>query len=202
LTGLTVALIESGKGDEAISQLESLIKTEPNRADLRAQLGELLMAKSPEKALEQYQAAAKLEPSQPNHRIGVGSALVKLRRFQEAVNLLRETLAQNPKEEVAYFAHTNLATAHFELDDFANAAREFHLGAQSPARPETRDDHALFSRNLPRQARRLRAGDEGLPAIPHARDFRESARNRKSQVANALTAEADQRRKRQEERIK
>jgi tetratricopeptide (TPR) repeat protein len=125
LTGLTVALIESGKGDEAITQLESLIKTEPNRADLRAQLGELYLAKSPEKALEQYSAASKLEPSQPNHRIGVGSALVKLRRFPEAVTLLRETLAQNPKEEVAYFAHTNLATALFEMDDFANAAREF-----------------------------------------------------------------------------
>ena len=125
LTGLTVALIESGKGDEAISQLESLIKTEPNRADLRAQLGELYLAKSPEKALEQYSAASKLEPSQPNHLIGTGSALVKLRRFQEAVNLLRETLAQNPREEVAYFAHTNLATALFELDDYPNAAREF-----------------------------------------------------------------------------
>ena len=125
LTGLTVALIESGKGDEAISQLESLIKTEPNRADLRAQLAELYLAKSPEKALEQYSAASKLEPSQPNHRIGAGSALVKLRRFQEAVNLLRETLAQNPREDVAYFAHTNLATALFELDDYANAAREF-----------------------------------------------------------------------------
>jgi tetratricopeptide (TPR) repeat protein len=125
LTGLTVALIESGKGDEAISQLESLIKTEPNRADLRAQLGELYLTKSPEKALEQYSAASKLEPSQLNHRIGAGSALVKLRRFQEAASLLRETLAQNPKEGVAYFAHTNLATALFEMDDFANAAREF-----------------------------------------------------------------------------
>jgi tetratricopeptide (TPR) repeat protein len=124
-TALAVAMIESGKGDEAIAQLESLIKAEPNRADLRAQLAELYLPAQPEKALEHYSVAAKLEPSQINHQIGVGSALVKLRRFQEAVTALRQSLAQNPKEEIAYFAHTNLATALFELDDYPNAAREY-----------------------------------------------------------------------------
>jgi tetratricopeptide (TPR) repeat protein len=124
-TALAVAMIESGKGDEAISQLEALIKAEPNRADLRAQLAELYLPGQPERALEHYSAAAKLEPSQLNHQIGVGSALVKLRRFQEAVTALRQTLGQNPKEEIAYFAHTNLATALFELDDYPNAVREY-----------------------------------------------------------------------------
>jgi tetratricopeptide (TPR) repeat protein len=122
---LAVAMIESGKGDEAIAQLESLIKAEPNRADLRAQLAELYLPAQPEKALEQYQFAAKLEPSQLNHQIGVGSAFVKLRRFQEAVTVLRQAMAQNPKEEIAYFAHTNLATALLEMDDYLNAANEY-----------------------------------------------------------------------------
>ena len=124
-TALAAAMIESGKGDEAIAQLESLIKSEPNRADLRAQLAELYLPAQPEKALEQYLAAAKIEPSQPQHQIGVAAALVKLKRFQEAVSVSRQALAQNPKADVAYFAHTNLATALFELDDFQNAAREF-----------------------------------------------------------------------------
>lgn len=124
-TALAAVMIESGKGAEAIAQLESLIKSEPNRADLRAQLAELYLPAQPEKALEQYLAAAKLEPSQPSHQIGVAAALVKLRRFPEAVSASRQALAQNPKADVAYFAHTNLATALFELDDFQNAAREF-----------------------------------------------------------------------------
>lgn len=124
-TALAAVMIESGKGAEAVAQLESLIKTEPNRADLRGQLAELYLPSQPEKALEQYMAAAKLEPSQPQHQIGVAAALVKLRRFQEAVSVSRQALAQNPKEDLAYFAHTNLATALFELDDFPNAAREF-----------------------------------------------------------------------------
>jgi tetratricopeptide (TPR) repeat protein len=124
-TDLAAVMIESGKGGEAITQLESLIKAEPNRAALRAQLAELYLPTQPDKALEQYLAAAKLEPSQPGHQIGVAAALVKLKRFQEAVAVSRQALAQNPKDDVAYFAHTNLATALFELDDFQNAAREF-----------------------------------------------------------------------------
>ncbi len=124
-TGLTAIMIESGKGEEAVSQLEQLIKTEPNRAVLRAQLAELYLPKNPGKALEQYTAAAKLEPNRPNHHIGMASAMVKLRKFQEAVDVLKPVLASTLKEDVAYFAHTNMATALFELDDFPNAAREF-----------------------------------------------------------------------------
>jgi tetratricopeptide (TPR) repeat protein len=124
-TALAAAMIESGKGAEAVAQLESLIKTEPNRADLRAQLAELYLPAEPEKALEQYLAAAKIEPSQPAHRIGVAASLVKLGRFQEAVGASRQALAQAPKEDVAYFARTNLATALFKLDDFQNAAGEY-----------------------------------------------------------------------------
>jgi len=124
-TAMAAVMIESGKSGEAITQLESLVKVDPNRADLRAQLAELYLPTRPEKALEQYNAASKLDPSQPSHQIGVASALVKLRRFQEAVALLRQVIAQNPKDDVAYFAHTNLATALFELDDFQSAAREF-----------------------------------------------------------------------------
>src|SRR5262249_25381348 len=38
---LAVAMIESGKGGEATAELESLVKAEPNRASVRAQLAEL-----------------------------------------------------------------------------------------------------------------------------------------------------------------
>lgn len=124
-TALAVAMIESGKGNEAIAQLESLVKAEPNRAAIRAQLAELYLATQPEKALEQYAAAAKLEPNQPRHQIGAGSALVKLRRFQEAAALLRPLVNQNLKDDLAYVAHANLATALFEQDDYPNAAREY-----------------------------------------------------------------------------
>src|SRR5205823_12518655 len=50
---------------------------------------------------------------------------VKLRRFEEAVGVLKQVLEQEPKDDLAYFAHTNLATALFELQDYASAAREY-----------------------------------------------------------------------------
>lgn len=125
LTARAALLIESGKGQEAITQLEALLKTDPNRAALHAQLAELYLPSKPELALEHYQAAARLEPQQPNHQIGVASALVKLRKFQEAVAVLRPLTGQNLREDLAYVATTNLATALFELDDFPNAARVF-----------------------------------------------------------------------------
>ncbi|HEY6401843.1 MAG TPA: tetratricopeptide repeat protein, partial [Blastocatellia bacterium] len=125
-TALAAVMIESGKGAEAVAQLESLVKTEPNRADLRAQLAELYLQQAQsEKALEQYQAAAKIEPAQPTHQIGAAASLVKLGRFQEAAGVARQALAQNPKEDVAIFARTNLATALFKLDDFQNALPEY-----------------------------------------------------------------------------
>lgn len=124
-TGLTAALIDSGKAADAVTHLEQLIKAEPNRAVLRAQLAELLLPKQPEKALEQYRAAAELDPKNASHHVGVASALVKLRKFQEAVDVLKPVLAANPAGDVVYFAHTNMATALFELDDFPNAAGEF-----------------------------------------------------------------------------
>jgi tetratricopeptide (TPR) repeat protein len=147
-TALAVIKIEAGKASEAITELEALIKAEPNRADLRAQLAELYLAAQPDKsqpekaleqytkALEQYQAAARLEPTKLNHQIGMGSALVKLRRFEEAAGLLRRVLQQEPPVNLVYFAHTNLATALFGLEDYQGAAREYVwiLGQQTDQR--------------------------------------------------------------------
>ena len=124
-TALAEILIESGKAENAIAQLEALIKTEPNRPDLRSQLATLLVVHQPDKALEQYQAAAKLAPNNPNHLIGIGSALVKMKRYDEAIAALKPLLAQKLQEEQAYTARANFATALFELKDYPNAAREY-----------------------------------------------------------------------------
>jgi tetratricopeptide (TPR) repeat protein len=124
-TQLAAAMIDSGKAAEAITALEALVKEQPNRADLHAQLAELYLTTQPDKALDQYLAAAKLEPQQPRHQIGIATAMVRQRRFQEAVPILKAAIAANPPVEVAYFAHTNLATALFEMDDYAGAASEY-----------------------------------------------------------------------------
>ena len=118
-------LIELERGSEAVGELETLVKAEPNRPDLQAQLADLLVATEPERALNLYLAAIRLEPERVSHRIGLGSVLVRLRRMAEAVPVLRQALQMNPSDEKIYYAHTNLATALFELNDFAGALEEF-----------------------------------------------------------------------------
>ena len=118
-------LIELERGSEAVGELETLVKAEPNRPDLLAQLADLLVATEPERALTLYLAAIRLEPERVSHRIGLGSALVRLRRMAEAVPVLRQALQMNPSDEKIYYAHTNLGTALFELNDFAGALEEF-----------------------------------------------------------------------------
>jgi tetratricopeptide (TPR) repeat protein len=122
---LAAVKIESGQAADAVAELEALVKADPQRAVLRANLAELYLAKQPEKALEQYAEAAKLEADNPAHKIGVASALVKLRRFDEAIATLRPLVAGPLRDDLAYAAHANLATALFEKDDYANAAREY-----------------------------------------------------------------------------
>ena len=118
-------LIESGKSENAKAQLESLIQADPKRADLHSQLALILVVSEPEKALEHYRAAAQIAPTNPNHFIGIASCLVKLKRFDEAIATLKPVLALPLKDDEAYPAHANYATALFELDDFANASREY-----------------------------------------------------------------------------
>lgn len=122
---LTAASVDSADERKAIEQLEKLTEAEPKRADLRAQLADRFLITQPDKALEHYRMAAELEPTNWKHFIGYGASLLKLRRFPEAAGLMRQMLARNPVGEVAYFAHTNLATSLFELKNYQHAAAEY-----------------------------------------------------------------------------
>jgi len=122
---LAALYVETGKDKEAIAQLESVVQTEPANAWVHEQLAELYLSVNPERAFAHYSSAAKLVPDNDAYKVGTATALVKLRRFQEAIPILRMVISQSQKGNIVYFAHTNLATALFELNDFATAAREF-----------------------------------------------------------------------------
>ncbi|MFN0119899.1 MAG: tetratricopeptide repeat protein [Blastocatellia bacterium] len=117
--------LDSGEAKQVMAKLDAMVQAEPARADLRAQLADKLLATAPDKALEQYAKAAELEPRQLKHRIGMAASMLRLRRFPEAAGVARAVLAQSPTPEVEYFAHTNLATALFEQDDYPGAANEY-----------------------------------------------------------------------------
>jgi tetratricopeptide (TPR) repeat protein len=123
--GVAAALASGGSVDEAAAHLEELLKAEPKRASLHAQLAEIYLPTQPAKSLEHYEAAATLEPAKVEYQVGRASALVKLRRFPDAISALTAVIEKNPAGETLYVAHANLATAYFETQDYQNAATEY-----------------------------------------------------------------------------
>jgi len=118
-----IALLErAGRPTEALAQAEQWTHVAPQDPQAHARLGELLLQADPEKAARAFARAARLDPENLVHRTNLGAALLKLRRFPEAIEVFTEVLARDPNN---YPAHAGLGTAYFELRDYAQAAREF-----------------------------------------------------------------------------
>ncbi|HRH43940.1 MAG TPA: tetratricopeptide repeat protein, partial [Pyrinomonadaceae bacterium] len=104
-----------------ISALEKQIETEPKNANLLGRLC-ILTRTNPAKALEYCRRANEAEPTNISHAIGFGAALLQAKQFENAAVLLKKLLAYAPDN---YTIHANLATALFELKQFALAKTEF-----------------------------------------------------------------------------
>ena len=134
--------------DPKIAQpaLEKLILKNPKNAALLGRLGEVTRTSDPQKSLESFAAANKMDSANPKYAIGYAAALIQTRRFAEAVPILRLVVTRAPNE---YSAHANLATALFELKQYAQALSEFEwmTGAQ-PDRAATYFYIAIAHDNL------------------------------------------------------
>ncbi|MEK6337283.1 MAG: tetratricopeptide repeat protein [Acidobacteriota bacterium] len=130
----TAKEIEAANSDDpkvAQPALEELIKKNPRNATLLARLGEVTRLSDPQKSADSYHSANQLDPKNPKFAIGYAAALVQMRRFADAVPILRRVIAAAPTE---YTAHANLALALYELKRFAEALPEYRWLAA--ARPE------------------------------------------------------------------
>jgi tetratricopeptide (TPR) repeat protein len=130
--------IDAANSDDAIaarSALEKLLAKNPKVASLWARLGEVSRRNDPQKSAEAYRRANELDPKNPKYAIGYAAALVQMRRFAEAEQILRRVIATAPNE---YTAHANLALALYELKRFAEALPEYEwLAATRPEIPAT-----------------------------------------------------------------
>ena len=87
-----------------------------------ARLGASYRTDDPHRALEFYQRASELQPTNPDYATGYAAALVRARRFGEAAIILRQVIATHPDN---YTAHANLATALYEQKRYAEAVPEY-----------------------------------------------------------------------------
>jgi tetratricopeptide (TPR) repeat protein len=116
---------------EARAALERMLADEPDNAALNSCLGELYRTSDPARSLAHYKRAAELQPTSVKYATGYGSALIQLRRFDEAATLLRRVLSAAPDD---YVARANYATALYELKLYRQALGEYAW--MSKARPE------------------------------------------------------------------
>jgi tetratricopeptide (TPR) repeat protein len=102
--------------------LETLLGKNPNNAMLMARLGASYRTADPIRSLNYYRGATENDPGNPDYATGYGAALIQARRFTEAAYVLRKVITAAPSN---YAAHANLATALYELKQFAAALDEY-----------------------------------------------------------------------------
>jgi tetratricopeptide (TPR) repeat protein len=116
---------------EARATLEKLIAADAKNANALACLGHLNRTTDPVRALDYFKRAAEADPRNSDYAVGYAAALVQLRRFPEAVAILRRIIEAAPDK---YEAHANLAAALYEMKLYNEAVVEYKW--ISRARPE------------------------------------------------------------------
>lgn len=113
--------IAAGSSVNAID-LEKRLENDAKNATILSRLCTLLRSENPSKAIEYCRRAAAAEPSNINHAVGYGAALVQAKRYDEAAQLFRRLKDFAPDN---YTARANLATALFQLKRYTEAKTEY-----------------------------------------------------------------------------
>ncbi len=102
--------------------LEKQLETDPKNAAILGRLCTLQRVKNPQKALEYCRRASEAEPSNINHAIDFGAALILTKQFERAVSVLKQIAAIAPDN---FTARAYLAAALFQLKRHAEAIQEY-----------------------------------------------------------------------------
>lgn len=102
--------------------LETLLQKNPGNAMLMARLGAAYRTVDPARSLDFYRRALEVDPKNVDYATGFSSALVKARRYADAVAVLRRVISAAPENSTA---HKNLATALYQLKQYPLALEEY-----------------------------------------------------------------------------
>ena len=133
-------------GSINVEDLEKHLKQDDRNTVVLGRLCTLLRKENPAKALDYCRRASEAEPTNLNHAIGYGAALVQAQKYENAVTLFRRLLQISPDN---YITHANLATALFQLKKYEEAITEFFwLAEKQPDLPITYYFLAISHDNL------------------------------------------------------
>jgi len=113
------------------AELEKQLESDPKSAIILGRLCSMLRKENPTKAIAYCRRASDAEPSNMNHAVGFGAALVQAREFEPAVGLFLKIIGVAPDNATA---RANLATALFQLKRYNEAIVQFNWLANAQPR--------------------------------------------------------------------
>ena len=119
----TKILMAEGNPDAVLkAELDKQLVADAKNPVILGRLCSAYRVSDPLVALDFCRRASEAEPSNVNHAVGFGAALVQAKQFDRAVIVLRRIIEIAPDNSTA---HANLATALFELKRYAEAKAEY-----------------------------------------------------------------------------
>lgn len=116
--------------NENAADLEKSLDSDPQNPVILGRLCQLYRLDAPAKALDYCRRANAADPTNIDHAIGYGAALVQARQFEQAVSLFNRLIAVAPDNSTV---HANLAAALFELKRYTEAKKQYEwLIARQP----------------------------------------------------------------------
>lgn len=112
----------AANGTVNIGELEARLEKDPKNVAVMGRLCSVLRAQAPTKAIEYCKRAFEADQSNIGYAVGYGAALVQAKYYAPSVDLFRNILKVAPDN---FTAHTNLATALFQLKRLPEAKVEY-----------------------------------------------------------------------------
>lgn len=105
-----------------VAELEKSLESDKNNITLLARLCVLNRIENPQKSLDYCRRASEIEPNNINHAIGYAAALIWLKNYLQASEILYKLKKIAPDN---FTLRVNLATALFQLNRFQEAKPEY-----------------------------------------------------------------------------
>ncbi|HBR56563.1 MAG TPA: hypothetical protein DEA22_03695 [Blastocatellia bacterium] len=104
------------------SELEAQLNESPQNVVILGKLCRLFRTSDPPKAMEYCRKASEADPYNIVHAIGYGAALVRAKRYDDAISILKKLAAIDPENATI---HANLGTAYFQSKRYEESKAEF-----------------------------------------------------------------------------
>ena len=131
-------------------------------------------------ALDAYRVAAEQRPDHAAAHAGLGAALNKLERYEEAETHLRRAIALNPKTRQRKDYHFHLGDALYDQGRYAEAVDAYRVAAEQPL------DYAVAHSNLGMALNKLKRYKEAETHLRRAIELDSKTKHGHRHLGNAL----------------